>query len=162
MRTPRSNSAAWVQGFTSQNVARFIDINDNELRKINHPAHRNNKVISMMDKKKVESLTWAESRNLITVVTCMNSTGAYVPTLIAFLTTNIKARLMNAASEGSILACCPCDWILTDIMQRNATAPSSTASSQASGENSLDNKKYKQKRAVQPQDISHGRKNICM
>ena len=109
MRTPRSNSAAWVQGFTSQNAARFIDINDNELRKINHPAHRNNKVISMMDKKKVESLTWAESRNLITVVTCMNSTGAYVPTLIAFLTTNIKARLMNAAPEKSISACRPCD-----------------------------------------------------
>jgi len=116
----------------------------------------------MMEKKEVESLTSAERRNPITVVTCMNSIGTYVPTLIVFMTIIMKARLMNAASEGSISACRPCDWILTDIMQRNATAPSSTASSQASGENSLDNKQYKQKLAVQTQDISRGRKNICM
>jgi hypothetical protein len=152
-----------VQGYTSQNVARCFDINDNELRKINHPAHRKNKVVSMMDKKELESLISAESRNLITVVTCMNRTGTYIQTLIVFLTTNMKVRLMNAASEGSISVSLPRDWIVTDIMQWNTTAPSSTVSRhQASRENSHKNKKYKQKCAVQTHDISHGRKNICV
>jgi hypothetical protein len=114
MRTPRRTSAAWVRGFTSENVAWFFDINDHELRKINHPAHRHSKAVSMMNKKEMESLTSAESRNLITVVTCKNATGTYVPPLIVFLTTNtMKARLMNAAPEGSISASRPHDWILT-------------------------------------------------
>jgi hypothetical protein len=76
----------------------------------------------MVEKKGMESLTSAESRNLITVLTCMNSTGIYVQTLIVFLTTNVKARLMNAAPEKSISDCCPRDWILTNIIEQRLVA----------------------------------------
>jgi len=70
--------------------ARFFDIYESELRKVNHQAHRtfnidatgittvqhgHSKVVSMRCKKEVISLTSAERGNLITVVTCMNATG---------------------------------------------------------------------------------------
>jgi hypothetical protein len=75
VRTPEGISAVRVKGFTSKNVARFFfDIYESELRKVNHPVHRifsvdetgiitvqhrNNKVVSMRDKKEVASLTSA-------------------------------------------------------------------------------------------------------
>jgi hypothetical protein len=40
MRTPEGISAAWVKSFTSEYVARFFDIYESELRKVNHKAHR--------------------------------------------------------------------------------------------------------------------------
>ena len=99
MRTPEGISAARVKGFTSENVARFFDIYESELRKVIHQAHRicnvdetgittvqhrHSKVISMRGKKEVVSLTSAERGNLITAVTCMNATGTYVSPLIVF------------------------------------------------------------------------------
>jgi len=36
MRTPEGISAAQVKGFTSQNVARYFNIYESELRKVNH------------------------------------------------------------------------------------------------------------------------------
>jgi hypothetical protein len=74
MRTPEGISAARVKGFTSENVARFFDIYESELRNVNHPVHRifnadetgiitvqhrHSKVVSMRGKKKVASLTLA-------------------------------------------------------------------------------------------------------
>jgi hypothetical protein len=46
----------------------------------------------------------AERGNLITVVTCMNATGKYVPPLIMFLRKNMKEELIDGAPAGSILA----------------------------------------------------------
>jgi len=63
-----------VKGFTSENVARFFDIFESELRKVNHPVHRifsvdatgittvqyrQSKVVSMRGKKEAASLTSA-------------------------------------------------------------------------------------------------------
>ena len=74
MRTPEGISAARVKGFTSENVARFFDVYESELRKINHPVHRvfnagatgittvqhsHSKVVSMRGKKEVATLTSA-------------------------------------------------------------------------------------------------------
>ena len=99
MRTLEGISATRVKGFTSENVARFVDIYESELRKVNHQAqrifsfdatgitavqHRYSKVVSMRGKKEMASLTSAERGNLITVVTCLNATGTYDPPLIVF------------------------------------------------------------------------------
>jgi hypothetical protein len=46
--------------------------------------HGHNKDVSTKGKKEMDSLTSAERGNLITVVTCMNATGTYVPSLIVF------------------------------------------------------------------------------
>jgi len=96
VRAPEGISAARVKGSTPENIASFFDNCESELRKVNHQAHRifsvdktgittvqhrHSKVISMRGKKEVASLTSAERGNLITVVTCMNATGTYVPPL---------------------------------------------------------------------------------
>jgi len=72
MRTPEGISAARMKDFTSENLARFFDIYESELRKANHPVHRifnvdktglttvqhrHSKVVSMRGKKEVASLT---------------------------------------------------------------------------------------------------------
>jgi hypothetical protein len=54
----------------------------------------------MRGKKEVVSLTSAERGNLITVVTCMNATGKYVPPLIVFPRKNTKQELMYGAPAG--------------------------------------------------------------
>jgi hypothetical protein len=74
MRTPEGVSAARVEGFESENVAKFCDIYESELRKVNHPVHRifnvdatgvttvqnrHSKVVSMGGKKEMASLTSA-------------------------------------------------------------------------------------------------------
>jgi len=74
MRTPEGISAARVKGFRSENVARFFDIYESELRKVNHPLHRifnadatgittvqhsHSKVVSKKDYNEVASLTSA-------------------------------------------------------------------------------------------------------
>jgi len=40
MRTPEGISAAQMKGFTTENVARFFDIYESEIRMVNHPVHR--------------------------------------------------------------------------------------------------------------------------
>jgi hypothetical protein len=77
--------------------SKIFDIYEYELRKVNHQAHRifnvdatgittvqhtHSKVVSMSGEKELASLTSAKRGNLITVVTCMNATGTYVPPLI--------------------------------------------------------------------------------
>ena len=71
---PEGISAAPVKGFTSQNVARFFDIYESGLRKVNHSVHRifnvdepgittvqhtHSKVVSKKDYNEVASLTSA-------------------------------------------------------------------------------------------------------
>ena len=41
----------------------------------------------------------------MTVVTYMNATGIYVPTLLVFPRSNMKAELLDGAPPGSIAAC---------------------------------------------------------
>jgi len=133
LRTPEGISAARVKGFTSENVARFFDIYESEVGKVNHQAHRifnvdetgittvqhrRSKVVSLRGKKEVASLTSAERGNLITVVTCMNATGTYVPPLIVFPRIKMKQELMDGAPAGSISACHPSGWIQTDIFTK--------------------------------------------
>lgn len=119
--------------FTSENIAWFFDIYESQLRKVNHKAHRifnvdatgstdvehrHSKVVSMRHKKEVASLTSAERGNLITVVTCMNATGIYVPPLIMFPSKSMKEELLDGAPAGSILACHPSGWIQTDVFTK--------------------------------------------
>jgi hypothetical protein len=72
----------------------------------------------MRGKKEVASLTSAERGNRITVFTGMNATGTYVPTSILFPSKYMKEELMDGAPVGSISACHPSGWILTDIFTK--------------------------------------------
>ncbi|KAJ4432782.1 hypothetical protein ANN_21421 [Periplaneta americana] len=133
MRTPQGISAARVKAFTPENVAKFFDNYEPLLTKVNRNPHRvynvdetgittvqhkHRKVIGMKGKKQVASLTSSERGNLITIVTCMNAAGTYVPPLVIFPRKNMKEELMDGAPAGSISACHPSGWIQADIFTK--------------------------------------------
>lgn len=132
MRTPQSITPARVS-FTSENVVKFFDIYETELKKLNHQAHRvfnvnetgvktvqhkYSKVISLKGKKQIAALTSSDKGNLITIVTCMNAVGTCVPPLIVFPRKSMKGELMDGAPSGSISASHPSGWIKTDIFTK--------------------------------------------
>lgn len=77
--------------------------------------HKNTKVIAMKDKRAVASLTSAERGCLVTVVTCMNAAGHYVPPWVVFPRKNMQIELMDGMPPGSVYACHVSGWIQTDV-----------------------------------------------
>lgn len=130
LKKPQGTSFARVKGFSPENVKRFFEIYEPELLKINSRPHRLYnvdetgvtivqhkvaKVITLKGKKNVGTLTSAERGHLITVVTCMNASGSFVPPLIVWPRKNMQDALMEGTPSGSIAACHPSGWIQTDI-----------------------------------------------
>jgi hypothetical protein len=126
LRKPQATSAARVKGFTKANVAKFFDIYEPMLQLIKFSPHRLfncdetgltvvqhkvSKVISLKGKRRVSSLSSAERGSLVTIVTCMNVIGMYVPPLLVFPRCNMKAELLDGAPPGSIAACHKAGWI---------------------------------------------------
>jgi hypothetical protein len=72
--------------------------------------HKVCKVISLKGKQRV-SLSSAERDSLPTIVTCMNATVTYVPHLLVFPRSNMKAELLERPPPGSIAACHKDGWI---------------------------------------------------
>jgi hypothetical protein len=66
-------------------------------------------------KKQVAAMKSSERGNLVTVVTCMNAAGTFVPPPIVFPRKNMKEELMDGAPAGSISACYPSGWIQIHI-----------------------------------------------
>jgi hypothetical protein len=106
VRLPQDISAARVKSFTKENVNKFFDLLEPELKEINFNSnrlyncdenrvsvvqHKNTKVIATKNKKAAASLTSAEREcRLITVVTCMNAAGHYVPPFVVFPRKNLQ------------------------------------------------------------------------
>jgi hypothetical protein len=67
--------------------------------------HKNTKVIAMKCKKAVASLTSAERGCLITVVTCINAAGHYIPPLVVFPRKNMQIELMDGTPPGCSYTC---------------------------------------------------------
>ncbi|XP_022824970.1 tigger transposable element-derived protein 6-like [Spodoptera litura] len=145
IRTPEAVSAARVKGFNPVAVANFFDLYEPELDKIKSAPHRvynvdetgitvvqhkRSKVVSMKGKKQVGALTSLERGKLMTIVTCMNACGTYVPPLIVFPRKNMAQDLMDGAPAGSIGDCHPSGWIQTHLFTKwfqhfiNFTKPS--------------------------------------
>lgn len=145
IRTPEAVSAARIKGFNPAAVANFFDLYEPELGKIKSAPHRiynvdetgitvvqhkRSKVVSMKGKKQVGALTSLERGKLMTIVTCMNACGTYVPPLIIFPRKNMAQELMDGAPAGSIGDCHPSGWIQTHLFTKwfrhfiNFTKPS--------------------------------------
>lgn len=100
IRTPEAVSAARVKGFHPVVIANFFDLYEPELAKIKSAPHRiynldetgitlvqhkRSKIgLGWKGKKQVGVLTSLERGKLMTIVTCMNACGTYVPPLIVF------------------------------------------------------------------------------
>ena len=108
-----------------RNTAKLFDIYGPELKTSNYQAHKifsvdetwitavqqsHSKTVSVRRKKEVECLTSAEKVNLITVATCMNATGKYIPQLIVFPRKNKKEERMDGTPVDLISACHPNCW----------------------------------------------------
>jgi hypothetical protein len=130
MRMPQAISASRVKAFTPENVAKFLDIYEPIAAMVDHKAHRifnvdetgittvqhkHSKVIAAKGKKQVAAMKSSNRGNLVTIVTCMNAAGTFVPPLIIFPRKNMKEELMDGAPAGSISACHPSGWIQTHI-----------------------------------------------
>nr|CAH7767143.1 unnamed protein product [Callosobruchus chinensis] len=108
MRTPQGMSAARVKSFTPEKVSGFFDLYEPEYNKIQNPSqrvfnvdetgitivqHKHSKVISLKGKKQISTLTSAERGKLITIITCMNASGVYIPPVLIFPRKNMKADI---------------------------------------------------------------------
>ena len=130
VRTPEGLSFARAKNFTPERVAEFFDIFEPAMDVINHnPSrlyncdetgvtvvqHKQTKILAMKGKRQIASLQSAERGSLITVVTCMNPSGHFIPPLFVFPRKNMKAELMDGTPLGSVSACHPSGWIQSDI-----------------------------------------------
>lgn len=130
VRTPQGLSYVRAKGFTEDAVNKFFDIYEPVLEKINHSPsrvyncdetgitvvqHKHTKVVGLKGKKQIGALQAAERGSLITVVTCMNPAGHFIPPLLVFPRKNMKQELMDGTPLGSIFACHPSGWIQSDI-----------------------------------------------
>ncbi|CAH2006682.1 unnamed protein product [Acanthoscelides obtectus] len=127
---PQGISAARVKGFTKENVQAFFNLLGSVLPKVGfNPAaiynvdetgittvqHKHVKVISLKGKRQVAALTASERGALVTIVTCMNAVGRYIPPMLVFPRKNMKPELLNGAPPGSVARCHPSGWIQQDI-----------------------------------------------
>lgn len=133
IRTPQAISAARTKGFTQENVNSFFDIYETEFAKIKCSPHRvynvdetgitvvqhkHSKVLNLKGKKQVYALTSLERGKLITVATCMNAIGHYIPPLIIFPRKNKSPELMDGTPCGSIDGYHPSGWMQTDLFTK--------------------------------------------
>lgn len=125
-RKPQGMSSARVKGFTQENVAKFFDILEPALEKIkSNPARiynvdetgittvqsKHSKIISLKGKRQVGAITAAERGALVTMVTCMNAAGGFVPPMLVYPRKNMKQELLDGAPPGTIAGCHPSGWI---------------------------------------------------
>ncbi|CAH1972182.1 unnamed protein product [Acanthoscelides obtectus] len=129
LRKPQGISAARVEGFTKENVQAFFNLLGSVLPKVGfNPAaiynvdetsitvqHKHAKVISLKGKRQVAALTASERGALVTIVTCMNAVGRYIPPMLVFPRKNMKPELLNGAPPGSVARFHPSGWIQQDI-----------------------------------------------
>nr|CAH7753508.1 unnamed protein product [Callosobruchus chinensis] len=129
-RNPQGISAARVKGFTKENCQAFFTLLESVLPKISYnPAaiynldetgittvqHEHTKVISLKGKRQVAALTASERGALITMVTCMNAVGRFIPPMLIFPRKNMKPELLNGTPPGTVARCHPSGWIQQEI-----------------------------------------------
>lgn len=133
LRKPQGISKNRIKGFTPENINLFFDLLEPVMEKVNfNPFRVYNvdetgittvqskvaRVITLKGKKQVGAVTAAERGALVTVVTCMNAAGGFVPPLFVFPRKNMKAELLDGAPAGSIAECHPSGWIQSHIFTR--------------------------------------------
>ncbi|KAI4455497.1 hypothetical protein MML48_9g00014898 [Holotrichia oblita] len=79
---------------------------------------KHTRIITLKGKKQVGAVTSAERGALVTVVTCMNAAGGYVPPMIIFPRKNMKLELLNGTPPGTVAACHVSGWIQSHIFTK--------------------------------------------
>lgn len=125
LRRPQSLSTAPIKEFTEEYVNFIFIILEPAMEKVKfNPCRiynidetgitsvqsKHTRIITLKGKKQVGVITSAERGSLVTVVTCMNAAGGYVPPMVIFPRKNMKAELLNGAPPGTIAACHVSGW----------------------------------------------------
>lgn len=130
LRNPEKTSLARAKGFNRTAVQAFYDLYEALLEK--HKFSANNiynvdetgittvpnkpsKVLALRGKKQVGTLASAEKGTLVTVETCMNAVGNYMPPMFVFPRKKANPLLMDDAPPGSFAAYHESGWITKDI-----------------------------------------------
>lgn len=127
---PTAATLSKANGFNREDVGRFFDILDFELKKHKYPADRvfnvdetgisivqskNLRVVGLKGKRQIGALNTAEKKSLVTVVSCMSAGGTFIPPLFIFPRKNMTDELMKGAPPGSIGRCHPSGWIQSNL-----------------------------------------------
>lgn len=130
IRQATGTSKARILGFKKEAIDRFFNVVNAEYIKYKFPAHRiyncdetgisvvpskTPRVISAKGKRQIGVLTAAERGSLITLVTCFNANGDFVPPLIIFPRKTANPLLMKHAPAGSIAGFHPSGWIQMNL-----------------------------------------------
>ncbi|KAK9737474.1 Mononegavirales RNA dependent RNA polymerase [Popillia japonica] len=90
------------------NPARIYNVDNTGLTKV---QSKHSSILSLKGKRQIDGITSAERGSLITMVTCMNAAGGFVPSMLVFPRKNFKVELLDGAPPGTIAECYPSGWI---------------------------------------------------
>jgi len=130
LRKPQALSLARIKGFTKENVDKFYSILKAELEKIKFNPnrvynvdetgitivqHKSERVIALKGKREVHKLSSAERGKLVTIVTCMNAFGHFIPPMMVFPRERLNADIINELPPGISAKCHKSGWIQTHL-----------------------------------------------
>ncbi|CAH1965368.1 unnamed protein product [Acanthoscelides obtectus] len=121
VRKPTGTSFARARGFNKETVDNFFTLLEKTYENHSFPANRVSnvdetgltvvqkkvaEVVGRKGKKQIASLT-----SLVTLITCMNAGGDFVPPMLIFPKKNMNVQLMKGTPPGSISAVHPSGWV---------------------------------------------------
>lgn len=97
------------------NPARIYNVDNTGLTKV---QSKHSSILSLKGKRQIDGITSAERGSLITMVTCMNAAGGFVPSMLVFPRKNFKVELLDGAPPGTIAECYPSGWIQQHLFSK--------------------------------------------
>ncbi|XP_063931362.1 uncharacterized protein LOC135143425 [Zophobas morio] len=130
LRTPEATSAARARAFNKPQITKYFkslletlekyDFQPNQIWNVDESGlstvpSKNAKIIATKGRKQVGILSSAERGQHLTVVSCMNPLGIYIPPAFIFPRKNMKQELLDHAPTGSTGFTQEKGWMTGDI-----------------------------------------------
>jgi len=128
-KNAEETSGVGENGFTQENVARFFDTLEPLMDKMKHQPHKiyncdetgmcvveheSCKIVCFKGKRPEGSLSAMQKASLVSLITCLNATGHFVPPVIVYPRPSMDQRLLEGAPNGTAGVCDQSGWIQAD------------------------------------------------